>query len=246
MYSTDIGELVHKEQIKEGYRMSNKNHAARQILAQYSKQHAIGKRLLTMEALRKAEDKAEKGIVGVSNQGTRPTSQTPRRALKGRTQNVSTVFELSLALEINYDDLAVKLINYVRQTMADERQLPVDPSERKFPSAELFRLFEIPVPDFQETDIFQIHRARCTERKSFRNSDARNDWIWIQAGGLDMYGELRGLAVARLLGLFKIRNVRTEVVSRLAFVQVLHPVNRGSFHGVREIYGSAGGAMVGI
>ena len=29
MYSTDIGELAHKEQIKEGYPRSNKNHAAR-------------------------------------------------------------------------------------------------------------------------------------------------------------------------------------------------------------------------
>ena len=28
MYSTDIGELAHKEPIKEGYRRSNKNHAA--------------------------------------------------------------------------------------------------------------------------------------------------------------------------------------------------------------------------
>ena len=34
MYSTDIGKLAYKEQLKEGYRRSNKNHAARQILAQ--------------------------------------------------------------------------------------------------------------------------------------------------------------------------------------------------------------------
>ena len=46
-----------------------------------------------------------------------------------------------------------------------------------------------------------------------------------------MYGKLRGRAVARLVGLFKIRNARTEVVSRLAFVQVLDPVNGGRFHG---------------
>ena len=46
-----------------------------------------------------------------------------------------------------------------------------------------------------------------------------------------MYGELRGRAVASLVGLFKIRNVRTEVVIRLPFVQVLDPVNRGRFHG---------------
>ena len=40
-----------------------------------------------------------------------------------------------------------------------------------------------------------------------------------------MYDELRGWAEARLVGLVKIRNVRTEVVSRLAFVQVLDLVN---------------------
>ena len=104
MYSTDIGKLVPKEQIKEGNRRSNKNHAARQILEQYSKQHAIGMRLLTMEALRKVDDEVETGNGGVSNQGTHPTPQTPRRALKGRTQNVCTGFELSLALEIDYHD----------------------------------------------------------------------------------------------------------------------------------------------
>ena len=46
-----------------------------------------------------------------------------------------------------------------------------------------------------------------------------------------MYGELRGRAVARLVRLFKIRNVRTEVVSRLAYVQVLDQENGGRFHG---------------
>ena len=46
-----------------------------------------------------------------------------------------------------------------------------------------------------------------------------------------MYGEVRGRAVARLVGHFKIRNVPTEVVSRLAFVQVLDLVNGGRFNG---------------
>ena len=36
-----------------------------------------------------------------------------------------------------------------------------------------------------------------------------------------------------MVELFKIRNVRTEVVSRLAFVQVLDLVIGGRFHGVR-------------
>ena len=46
-----------------------------------------------------------------------------------------------------------------------------------------------------------------------------------------MDGELRRWAVARLVALLKIRNVRTEVVSRLAFVPVLDLVNGGRFHG---------------
>ena len=167
MYYTDIGELAHKEQIKAGYRRANKNHAAPQILAQYSKQQAIGMRLLTMEALQKTDDEVESGNVGVSNQGTCPNHRSPQRALKERTQNVGTVFELCLALVIHYDDLAVELFNYVRQTTADERQLPVDPSELKFVQAEQFTQLEIPLPDFQETDIFQVHRARCTGRKLF-------------------------------------------------------------------------------
>src|SRR5437868_15231399 len=37
IYSTDIGELAHKEQLKEGYRRSNKNKAAPQILSDYGR-----------------------------------------------------------------------------------------------------------------------------------------------------------------------------------------------------------------
>jgi len=38
--STAIGELEHEDQIKDGYRRSNKNDAAQQILSQYGRQHA--------------------------------------------------------------------------------------------------------------------------------------------------------------------------------------------------------------
>ena len=130
-----------------------------------------------MEAPQKADNEFETGNVGVSNQGTCPTPQTPRQALKGQTLDVGTVFELSLALEIHYDDLAVEFINYVRQTMAEKRQLPVDPSKLKFLPAKVFTQLEIPVQSFQGTDIFQVHRACCTGKKSFRNFSARNDWI---------------------------------------------------------------------
>ena len=124
-----------------------------------------------MEALRKADDIVETGNISVSNQEimieTCPTPRISQRALKGRTHNVRTVFELCLALEIQYEDLAVELVNYVHQTMADKRQLPVDTSELKFLPAEQFTQHDIPVPDFQETDIFQVHHVHCMRKNSF-------------------------------------------------------------------------------
>jgi len=51
MYSTEMGELAPKEQIKEGYSRSNKNNAGRQILSYYGRKHARGMRLQTIEAL---------------------------------------------------------------------------------------------------------------------------------------------------------------------------------------------------
>jgi len=45
MYSTEIGEQAPKNQIKDGYRRSNKNEAARPILSHYVHQHALGIRL---------------------------------------------------------------------------------------------------------------------------------------------------------------------------------------------------------
>jgi len=45
MYSTKLRELVHKDQIKDGWRHSNKNDVKQQILHSYRRQHAIQMRL---------------------------------------------------------------------------------------------------------------------------------------------------------------------------------------------------------
>ena len=61
---------------------------------------------------------------------------------------------------------------------------------------ERFTQLETMVSDFQEADLFQIHQARCTGTKAFRNGGARNDWVWVQTGGEESYGDLRGRVVA--------------------------------------------------
>ena len=95
-----------------------------------------------------------------------------------------------------------------------------------------FAQLEIPVADFQETDRFQIHRARCTGTRAFRNGGSRNDWVWVHTGGEANYADLRGRVMAQLLALFQIRNILSEAaaVHHLALVRILNPINGGRFY----------------
>jgi len=161
MYSTAIGELADKDQIKDGYPRSNKNESAPQILSHYGRQHVIGIRLQTIEALSKVE-----GVILVEDIGmempTVPRRSTPRRVLTGRMMNTSMLTELCTALDIHYSNMRQEILRFIRQTAADGRRLPADPAELGLLPVEGFAQLEIPGPEFQETDRFQIHRVRCT------------------------------------------------------------------------------------
>jgi len=110
--------------------------------------------------------------------------------------------------------------------------LPADQAELKLLPVEGFAQLEMPVSNVQETDRFQIDRARCTGTKPFHNGASRNDCVWVQTGGDANYGDLRGCVVAQLLALFKIRNILSEAaaVHRLALVRILDPINCDRFH----------------
>jgi len=137
--------------------------------------------------------------------------------LKGRT-NIGTLSEPSQAHEIEYCDMMEEILRFIKETAADDPQLPADSTVLGVLPEERFTQLEIPVSDFQEADVVQIHWARCTETKAFHNGGARNDWVWVQTGGEESYGDLRGWVVARLLALLKIRNILSEAagVYRLA------------------------------
>jgi len=159
MYSTEIGELAHKDQISDGYRRSNMNDAARQILSQYGRQHALGRRLQTIEALSKV-----KGVIVAEDSGMEmpafSSHSTPRRVLKSHMKNTSTLTELCATLNIHYSDMIQEILRFTRQTAADDRRLLADPTELGLLPVEGFAQLEIPVADCQETDRLQIHRAR--------------------------------------------------------------------------------------
>ena len=85
MYSTEYGELAHKEQIKDGWRRSNKIDAARQILSSYGLQHVIRMRTMNLESLRRAGPDLLAGVVEHLEKTTPvPTPPDHRRVLKGR------------------------------------------------------------------------------------------------------------------------------------------------------------------
>ena len=113
-----------------------------------------------------------------------------------------------------------------------EGVIVVDSAEVRLLPVEGFAQLEIPVPELQETDRFQIHWARCTGAKAFRNSGSTNDWVWVQTGGEANYGDLRGRVVAELLALFKISNIQSQgaTVHHLALVRILNPINGDRFH----------------
>jgi len=123
------------------------------------------------------------------------TSSAPWPMLKG-PRSIGTLTELCQAHEIEYCDMREEMLHFTKQTAADNPQLPADPTELGLLPVERFTQPQIQVSDFQEADVFQIHRARCTGRKVFHNSGARNDWEWLQTGGEESNGDLQGQGVA--------------------------------------------------
>ena len=94
------------------------------------------------------------------------------------------------------------MLRFIKHTAVDDPRLPANPTELGLLPEEQFAHLEFPFSDFPEADVFQIHRARWTGTKTFRNGYARNDWIWVQTGREESNWDLRGGAVLPLLALF--------------------------------------------
>ena len=128
------------------------------------------------------------GVIVVEDSGmempTVPSRSTPPRVLKGRMKNTRRLTELCTALDIHYSKMMQEILRFITETAADDLRLPADPAELGLLPVEGFAQLEIPVSDFQEPDRFQIHQARCTGTRAFRNGGSRNDWVW----GPDWWG----------------------------------------------------------
>jgi len=69
---------------------------------------------------------------------------------------------------MDYGDIMEEMLPFTKPTQADDYPLSSDTTELGLLPAEEFTQLAILVGDFQETDIFQIHRARSTRTRDFR------------------------------------------------------------------------------
>ena len=158
---------------------------------------------------------------------TESEPDTRRRRLKGHRLDAN-LHDICKVLDISSETMCAELIRYSRQSLAMERRLPEDHATIQQLPVELMTHLEIPILVFQENDVYDIHRARSTGTSLFRNQACRNDWVWVQTGGEEMYGALRGRLPGKLIALIKLRDYRdTGRVHRLACIQMLNALNSG-------------------
>ena len=158
-----------------------------------------------------------------------PTPPAHRRILKGRRDNVYNVIDFGRACDISPETICRELIRYSRLNLPPAHRLLQNPAILRTLRVELLTQLEIPVLAFQESGVYDMHKARCTGTRLFRNQAIRNDCIWIQAADEHTYSALRGRLPARLIALFKIRSVymQEDTVCHLAGVQFLSVVDSG-------------------
>jgi len=230
MYSTEIGELAHKTQIKEGWRQSNQNDAAHQIVHSYGRQHAIQMRVLNLQSLKNRCADLSANVLKHLDRTTSTVSPPVicTSILKGGGGDVSNIVDFGRIAGVSLEIIYSELIRYSRHNLPTDHGLPEDDATLRSLPIELLTPLEVPLLTFQEADVYEIHRARSTGTLHFRNQGSRNDWVWVQAGTEEMYGALRGRLPAKLVALLKIRDPRSEdTVPRAAGVQLLTPVNSG-------------------
>ena len=138
---------------------------------------------------------------------------------------MSDVLDFCKALGISLYRICLELIRYRRHNLPTSRRLPEEPAILPLLPVELLTQLKIPVLAFQETDVYDIHRVRCTGTHRFRNQQSRNDWVWVQAGSDEMHCVLRCRLPGMLVALFKIRDCSQDTMWRLAGIQMLSPVN---------------------
>lgn len=194
--STELGERAHKEQMKKGYAMSNKQDFERQMITRYSRSSTLHMRQLNVQAL-SATTAAESDDHGL------------RRILGSRVppakRSITDLSKLS-----GLASLAASLAFY----SAGGRH--VHSGECR---ATAYRKLSIVLPPCLATLPDLTHTVRCTMGERFRSGPERADWVWIDLAGTDPVGSIA--IVKALIGM-----QCAHAGERLALVQLTRWLDR--------------------
>lgn len=128
-------------------------------------------------------------------------------------------------LDVFLEAISQELIWYSGMSLPLGCRLPEDLAILLLLPVELLTTLEIPVLAFQQTNVYDKHRARCTGARLFWNQASWNDCVWIQVGGRQTYSAPRGGLPAKPLPLFKIRKTYQDTICCLVGVQLMSGVN---------------------
>ena len=98
-----------------------------------------------------------------------------RRIMNGRRDEVSNVSDYSKVSGVSLESIYRELLQYIQHNLPTERQRHEAHAILQSLPVELLTQLEIPLVAFQESDVYDIHCARCTGARHFRNPRSRND-----------------------------------------------------------------------
>ena len=100
-------------------------------------------------------------------------------------------------------------------------------SVKNFP-VEICQLLRVPVENFQDVQEVTWHNLQYTGPQLWRSTGhSRNNWVWVDSENRRIYEALRGIYLACLLSIMKVREATTGLVDRLVLVDRLYVENLG-------------------
>src|SRR5437588_10716650 len=116
----------------------------------------------------------------------------PKRILRSPDEGPKTVHEVAMVLGI--PDLAACIMRFVKSNGSTKlSDFPESIAALQKAQAQRFKMLQIPVPVFQDPDLYINHNLRCTGSESFRGACTRNDPARASVGDyLTTPGELGG------------------------------------------------------
>jgi len=136
MYSTEIGELAHKTQIKEEWRQSKQNDTARQIVHSYRRQHAIRMRLLNLQSLKNRGADLSPDVLNHLDRTTSTVSPAVicRGILKERRGDVPNIVDFSRMSGVSLEIIYRELIRYSTYNLPRKLRSPGRPYDASITS----------------------------------------------------------------------------------------------------------------